>query len=66
MIVYVNGEPREVVEPVTIADLVADGGETPRGIAIALDGAVIPRADHRTTALADGARIEIVTAVQGG
>lgn len=67
MIVYVNGEQREVGEPATLSDLVA-GQRTasPRGIAVAVDGVVVPRARHAHTALHEGSRVEIVTAVQGG
>lgn len=67
MKVYVNGDPREVDDSATLADLVAPAGEgTPRGIAVAVDGSVVPRAEHARTGLHEGARIEIVTAVQGG
>lgn len=37
-----------------------------QGCAVAVDGVVVPRADHATTTLRDGAVVEIVTAVQGG
>lgn len=61
--IMVNGEPRPLVEPLTVADLVpADA----RGLAVALNGVVVPRGAHATTTLADGDLVEIVTAVQGG
>jgi sulfur carrier protein len=67
MRVSVNGEPREVSDSATLAEVVAPGeASTPRGIAVAVDGSVVPRAQHATTPLSEGARIEIVTAVQGG
>ena len=66
MIVYVNGEAREVEPPVTLDQVLGLGGQAPRGFAVALDGAVVPRTRHRTTTLDEGARVEIVTAVQGG
>lgn len=66
MIVFVNGERREVSAPVTLDQVLGLGGQAPRGIAVAVDGEVVPRARHRTTSLAEGARVEIVTAVQGG
>ncbi|HUZ27939.1 MAG TPA: sulfur carrier protein ThiS [Solirubrobacteraceae bacterium] len=37
-----------------------------RGLAVALDGEVVPRAAWGSTQLDDGARLEIVVAVQGG
>jgi sulfur carrier protein len=68
MIIHVNGQPREVVPPVLLRDVLdlPDGATTPRGIAVAVDGQVIPRSQHASTELKEGARVEIVTAVQGG
>jgi sulfur carrier protein len=68
MIIHVNGQPREVVPPVRLRDVLdlPDDATTPRGIAVAVDGQVIPRSQHANTELAEGARVEIVTAVQGG
>jgi len=68
MRIVVNGEAQDVAGPVVASDLVAGlliGGEL-RGIAVAVNDVVVPR--HRLGAhpLADGDRIEIVTAVQGG
>jgi sulfur carrier protein len=65
--VYVNGDRREIAATASLSDLVAaPGQETPRGVAVALDGNVVPRARHASTRLYEGARVEIVTAVQGG
>jgi sulfur carrier protein len=65
--IFVNGEPREVEHPRLLAVLdVPEGGTAPRGIAVALDGTVVPRAELVSTTLHEGARVEIVTAVQGG
>ena len=36
------------------------------GVAVAVDGEVVPRARWAATVLADGARVEVLTAVQGG
>ena len=36
------------------------------GVAVAVDGEVVPKARWAATALADGARVEVLTAVQGG
>jgi sulfur carrier protein len=66
--VYVNGEPRQVPRAaplLTVLDLPA-GAPAPRGIAVALDGTVVPRPQLDLTTLHEGARVEIVTAVQGG
>jgi sulfur carrier protein len=68
VIIHVNGKPREVVAPVRLLDVLdlPAGATTPRGIAVAVDGQVIPRSQHANTELREGARVEIVTAVQGG
>jgi sulfur carrier protein len=65
MIVLVNEKRVEVDEPTTIAALLESMGFGDRGIAVALDWSVLPRSDWETE-LFDGARIEVVTAVQGG
>ena len=58
----INGEPREV-EAVVLSDLVP---ESTAGIAVAVNGSVIPRGSHAGHVLADGDVIDIVTATQGG
>ena len=63
--ITVNGEPRELSG--TVDDLLdALGVQVRRGLAVAVDAAVVPRGEWATTHVADGARVEIVTAVQGG
>ena len=68
MIIFVNGEQRAVADDATLLTvLTSDGDHEPRrGIAVAMNGSVVPRARLADTALADGAKVEIVTAVQGG
>ena len=68
MIISVNGQLRDLPAPVRLSDVLElpFGTPTPRGIAVAVDGTVVPRSEHPTTELAEGARVEIVTAVQGG
>lgn len=68
MRVVLNGEPREAPEGATVADLVAAAGIEPdrSGIAVAVNGDVVPRGAWATTPVADGSRIEILQAVAGG
>jgi sulfur carrier protein len=68
MLVRVNGQDRELEPGTTLAGLVASLRDAPqgRGVAVALDGEVVPRAQWPGTALTDGARVELVAAVQGG
>ena len=66
-----NGAPHELADDAAVtdalavlvpADLLASG----RGIAVALDGAVVPRGAWSSTPLREGATLEVLTAVQGG
>lgn len=68
MHVLVNGERVNVSAGSTLADAVAALQAAPegRGVAAAVDGEVVPRADWMRTELTDGARVELVVAVQGG
>ncbi|MFY2862178.1 sulfur carrier protein ThiS [Mycobacterium sp. THU-M104] len=65
MIVVVNEKEVEIGQHTTVAGLLEYLGLPDRGVAVALESSVLPRSDW-ATALFDGARIEIVTAVQGG
>jgi sulfur carrier protein len=65
--IQVNGEPTPV-GVITLAELVQ--GQSPptkgRGIAVALNDAVVPRARWSETALKQGDRVEIVRPIVGG
>jgi sulfur carrier protein len=65
MRVTVNDEEVQIEEHTTVAGLLERMGFPDRGIAVAVDWAVLPRSRWQT-ALSDGARVEVVTAVQGG
>jgi sulfur carrier protein len=65
MKVTVNDETVEVDEQTTVAALLSSLGFPEKGIAVAVDWSVLPRSGWDTT-LSDGARVEVVTAVQGG
>ncbi|MFI5027671.1 MAG: sulfur carrier protein ThiS [Solirubrobacterales bacterium] len=70
MRISLNGEPRELPAGASLADAVRVklGGEldSPRGVAVALDGEVVPRAEWAATALEEGRRVEVLAAIQGG
>jgi sulfur carrier protein len=66
MTVLVNGEQRELQAETTVADVVRSLVDAERGVAVALDGEVVPRSAWTTTRLRDGDRVEVVRAVQGG
>jgi sulfur carrier protein len=66
--VVLNGESRELRDGASLVDAIAASGapEDRRGVAVALDGEVVPRGEWDATALRDGARVEVLQAVQGG
>jgi sulfur carrier protein len=66
--IEVNGEPLELDGPATVAAIVAVSGvdTVRRGVAIAVDGEVVPRSEWDQTKLSEGQRVEIVGAIQGG
>ncbi len=64
--VTVNGEPRQMPGGATVAQLVAAVTDLTGGVAAAVNGEVVPRRAWEGTLLADGDRVEVVTAVQGG
>ncbi len=66
MTVTVNGARWEVTAGTTVADVVARLDVPKRGVAVALDGALVRQASWRTTALREGSTIDVLTAVQGG
>ena len=65
--IKVNGVA-EAVQAASVATLLAARGidAQARGIAVARNGAVVPRARWAETALADGDEIEIIKAISGG
>ena len=64
--VRVNGDSREVDDGTTVAGLLEELGAARPGVAVAVDGAVVARSGWEAAELTDGARVEILTAVQGG
>jgi sulfur carrier protein len=64
--VWINGERRELADGARVRDALAALGVPESGIAVAVDGEVVRRSDWASVALADGARVEVLTAVQGG
>jgi sulfur carrier protein len=64
--VWINGERRELADGARVRDALAALAAPENGVAVAVDGEVVPRTDWPSVVLADGARIEVLTAVQGG
>ena len=66
MTVLVNGDGRDLADGATVADAVAAVTGQARGVAVAVNGEVVPRADWPRTRLRAGDRVEVLTASQGG
>jgi thiazole synthase len=64
--VFLNGEYRELADEATVDTVVAELDSSGRGVAVAIDGQVVPRGEWADTPLRDGQEIEVVRAVQGG
>ena len=67
-VITVNGEERPLPGEGEIVSLLVDFGIEPdqRGLAVAVNGEVVPRAEWDSVRLSDGDRVELVRPVQGG
>lgn len=68
MNVTVNGSDRDVPAGTTLRDVIASlgVGDRERGVAAAVDGAVVPRSAWETTHMQARMRVEVVRAAAGG
>lgn len=67
MIIRVNGTARTLKDTARIPDVLAIlGYEDGRGLAVAVDGQVVPKSRWDDMSLHSGMRIEVLRAVQGG
>lgn len=68
MKVVLNGEETEMEAKASVADAVTIAGapDANRGVAVAVEGEVVPRSEWSARLLAEGEAIEVVHAVQGG
>jgi len=66
--VLVNGEPIELSDGASVRAAAAAIGVDPstRGVAVAVDGEVVPGSMLAARTLTEGQRVEIVAAIQGG
>jgi len=67
-VIVLNGQPADVAAGETVAAVLARLGLPPqaRGVAVAVDGEVVPRASWDSRTVAEDARVEVLTAMQGG
>jgi sulfur carrier protein len=66
MRIEINGRGRELDGPASVGEIVDGEVADRRGVAVAVDGEVLPRAAWDDSLVTDGTRLEIVGAVQGG
>ncbi len=64
--VVINGQSRSVNVGTTVAQLISELGFGDRRVAVERNRNVVPRAEHATTVLSEGDRLEVVTFVGGG
>lgn len=66
MWIRLNGKHRQFAAGSTLRDVLGEHGTLSQGIAVALDGAIVPRAAWSDTQVPHDASVEIVTATAGG
>jgi sulfur carrier protein len=66
--ILLNGESSEIAAGASVLEALRRLGldRDARGVAVAVDGEVVPRADWEVFPLPEGARVEVLTAMQGG
>ncbi len=66
MKVHLNGEPRDLASPLSLAALLEQLGMKQDRVAVELNREIVPRQQWAGTALSDGDKLEIVHFVGGG
>jgi sulfur carrier protein len=64
--IFINGAPRQLEIPLTVALLLEREGLAGKRVAVERNGEIVPKSRHAETPLAAGDRLEIVVAVGGG
>lgn len=66
MQIRLNGEPQEVADGITVAELIAELRLQPKFVAVERNLQLVPRGEHSNCRLERGDQLEIVTLVGGG
>ncbi|TBU75058.1 sulfur carrier protein ThiS [Pseudomonas daroniae] len=66
MHIQLNGEPLELPEGASVADLIERLELAGRRVAVERNLDIVPRSQYTSTALAEGDRLEVVHAIGGG
>jgi sulfur carrier protein len=64
--VVINGQPRTVADGTSVLALIAELGLSGKPVAVERNREIVPRAQHASTLLVAGDRLEVVTFVGGG
>ncbi len=65
MNIQINGQPLSLAQHSTVAQALAAFGARPP-VAVAVNGAYLPRARHQDTHLEEGDRLEVLSPMEGG
>lgn len=65
MRIDLNGAPAETAAR-TLSELIAERGYDMASVATALDGRFVPRSQRTETPLREGAKVEVLSPMQGG
>ena len=66
MRIEVNGEARDVADDTTVRQLLEELGLGDTLVAVERNEEIVPRAQHASTSLSEGDRLEVVHFVGGG
>jgi len=66
MRLLVNGSARVATSGATVARLLETMGDTRRGLAVAVNDAIVLRSAWTSTELTDGDRVEVLAPTRGG
>ena len=66
MTVLVNGDRSDVRAGTTVARVVDLVARSPKGIAVAVNGEIVPKSSWAETRVSDGDEVEVLGAAQGG
>jgi sulfur carrier protein len=64
--IRVNGEPLDYAVGITVADVLKLRNYTFRMLAVWIDGALVPRTAYASTAVPDGADVQVLHMIAGG
>jgi sulfur carrier protein len=63
---FINGEPADLPQAMTVAALLEARKLTGKRVAVERNGEIVPKSQHNSVVVANGDHIEIVVAVGGG